>query len=159
LTDNPLVVEYVYLGGFMKFLDRAMKIAYDRYTPNHQHRCSHFAIAFDGNKPLAIAQNNPIKMNAKAKRMGEKFNVQTYIDFPFLHSETNLICKLYQEYGCINSSWKMVVIRIGRSGKMMISKPCNNCQTILNKVYWIDNVYWSVDDRVFSNTDSQYIYV
>lgn len=143
----------------MKFLDRAMKIAYDRYTPNHQHRCSHFAIAFDGNKPIAMAQNTPRKMNAKAKRLGEKFNVQEYIDFPFFHSETNLICKLYQEYGCINSGWKMVVIRIGRSGKMMISKPCSKCQTILDKVYWTDNLYWSVDDRVFSNTNSEYIYV
>jgi hypothetical protein len=143
----------------MKFLDRAIKMAYDRFEPNRLHRCYHFAIAFDGNKPLAIAQNNPVKMSAKAKRIGQKFNVQTYIDFPFLHSETNLICKLYQEYGYIYSGWKMVIIRIGRSGKMMISKPCNNCQTVLDKVYWNSNIYWSVDDRTFSTHDNEFIYV
>ena len=143
----------------MKFLDRAVKMAYDRFEPNRLHRCYHFAVAFDGNKPLAIAQNNPVQMNAKAKRIGKQFNVQTYIDFPFLHSETNLICKLYKEYGYIRSSWKMVVIRIGRSGKMMISKPCSNCQTVLNNVHWNSNIYWSVDDRLFSNTNKELIYI
>ena len=143
----------------MKFLDRAVKMAYDRFEPNRLHRCYHFAVAFDGNKPIAIAQNNPVKMNAKAKRIGKKFNVQTYIDFPFLHSETNLICKLYKEYGYISSNWKMVVIRIGRSGKMMISKPCENCQTVLNSVRWNSNIYWSVDDRLFSSPNNEFIYI
>lgn len=143
----------------MKFLDRAIKMAYDRFKPNRLHRCYHFAVAFDGNKPLAIAQNNPVKMNAKAKRIGQKFNVQTYIDFPFLHSETNLICKLYQEYGYIYSGWKMVVIRIGRSGKMMMSKPCENCHTVLNKVHWNENIYWSIDDHLFSTYANEYFYV
>lgn len=143
----------------MKFLDRAIKMAYDRFKPNRLHRCYHFAIAFDGNKPLDIAQNNPVKMNAKAKRIGQKFNVQTYIDFPFLHSETNLICKLWEEFGYINPSWKMVVIRIGRSGKMMMSKPCENCQTILERVYWTNNIYWSVDNNLFCNSDDEYIHV
>lgn len=143
----------------MKFLDRATKLAYDNFKPHRLHRCYHFAIAFDGNKPLEIAQNNPVQMNAKAKHIGQKFNVQTYIDFPFLHSETNLICKLYRKYGYIRSSWKMVVIRIGRSGKMMISKPCDNCQFVMDKVYWNSNIYWSVDDRVFENSDGDFIYI
>ena len=143
----------------MKFLDRAVKMAYDRFEPNRLHRCYHFAVAFDGNKPLAIAQNNPVQMNAKAKRIGQQFNVKTYIDFPFLHSETNLICKLYKEYGYISSGWKMVVIRIGRSGKMMISKPCDNCRSVMNSVKWTSNIYWSVDDRLFSNSDSEFIYI
>lgn len=142
----------------MKFLDRAVKLAYDRFDPKPPHRCSHFAIAFDGNKPIAIAQNNAVQMNAKAKRIGKKFNVQAYIDFPFLHSETNLLCKLYKEHGYISSSWKMVVIRIGRSGKFMISKPCKNCQTVLDEVHWT-NIYWSVDDRLFSNPDNEFIYI
>lgn len=143
----------------MKFLDRAIKMAYDRFEPNRLHRCYHFAVAFDGNKPLAIAQNNPAKMNAKAKRIGKKFNVQTYIDFPFFHSETNLICKLWQDFGYINPSWKMVVIRIGRSGKMMMSKPCDNCQTVLHRVYWTDNIYWSVENNLFSNSNNESIYL
>lgn len=142
----------------MKFLDRAVKLAYDRFDPKPPHRCSHFAIAFDGNKPIAIAQNNAVQMNAKAKRIGKKFNIQAYIDFPFLHSEINLLCKLYKEHGYISSSWKMVVIRIGRSGKLMISKPCKNCQTVLDEVSWA-NIYWSVDDRLFSNPDNEFIYI
>jgi hypothetical protein len=52
----------------------------------------------------------------------------------------------------------MVVIRIGRSGKLMISKPCKNCQTVLDEVHWT-NIYWSVDDRLFSNPDNEFIYI
>jgi hypothetical protein len=132
----------------MKILHKALKLAYDRFEPNPYQRRYHFAIAFDGNKPVAISQNNPIKVNAKALKIGEHFNIRTYIEYPFLHAETNLVCNLWQKFGHIDSSLDIVVLRINRQGKLMGSKPCENCQQVLDKVN-LTSIFWSENDKKF----------
>ena len=132
----------------MKIIDKSLKIAYGLFKPNPYQRRYHFAIAFDGKKPIGIGQNNPNKMNAKAKMVGDLFNIQTYIEYPFLHAEVNLLCNLWNEYENIDPSWKIVVLRINRPGKLMMSKPCNNCEKILSKVN-LKKIIWSGENGVF----------
>lgn len=135
----------------MKIINKAIKLAYDKFQPNAYQRRYHFAIAFDGNKPIEISQNNPIKVNAKALMIGERFNLPDYIEYPFLHAETNLLCKLWDKYGEIDSSLKIVVLRINRPGKLMMSKPCINCQHILDKMN-LREIYWGIGGSSFSDS-------
>jgi len=137
----------------MKIIKTTIKLSYERFKPNPYQRCYHFAVAFDGNKPLAISQNNPIKINAKAFRMGQKFNIQTYKEFPYSHAESHLVSKLLDRYNTIDPNWSIVVVRIGRDGRMRLSKPCDNCAKIL-KAVGFDNIYWSAEDNSFEDSDN-----
>jgi len=125
-------------------------LSFDRFLPNQYQRRYHFAIAFDGNRPILVSQNNPIKVNSKAYRIGQQFNIKTYIDFPYVHAESHLVSKLLDRYNTIDPNWSIVVLRINRQGKILLSKPCENCQKILD-VVGLTKVFWSINELNFSN--------
>ena len=125
-------------------------MSFDRFLPNQYQRRYHFAIAFDGNRPILVSQNNPIKVNSKAYRIGQQFNIKTYIDFPYVHAESHLVSKLLDRYNTIDPNWSIVVLRINRQGKILLSKPCENCQKILD-VVGLTKVFWSINELNFSS--------
>ena len=134
----------------MKILKKALKLSYDRFEPNSFQRRYHFTIAFDVNKPILICQNNPIKVNHKAYRIGQQFNIKTYQDFPYVHSESYLISKLLDRYNSLDTNLSIVNVRINRQGLILLSKPCDNCQKILDAV-GLKKVYWSIDENTFGS--------
>jgi hypothetical protein len=136
----------------MKILKKALKLSYDRFKPNNFQRRYHFTIAFDVNKPILICQNNPIKVNHKAYRIGQQFNIKTYQDFPYVHSESYLVSKLLDRYNSIDTNLSIVNVRINRQGIVLLSKPCENCQKILNAV-GLKKVYWSMDKKTFASNE------
>jgi hypothetical protein len=142
----------------MKIIKKAIKLSYNRFHPNVYQRRYHFAIAFDVNKPICIAQNNPIKINHKAYKIGQRFNIQQYQEYPYSHAESHLISKLLDTYNTIRSDWSLVVLRINRQGKILLSKPCNNCQSILDSV-GLHKVYWSIDKDTFGYRSKELIQV
>jgi len=142
----------------VKIINRAIKLSYDRFHPNPYQRRYHFAIAFDVNKPIAIAQNNPIKIDHKAYKIGQKFNISKYQEYPYCHAESHLISKLLDTYNTVRSDWSLVVLRINRQGKILLSKPCENCQTILDSV-GLSKVYWSIDKNTFGYGSKELIQV
>lgn len=135
---------------FMKILDKTIKRAYKNWKPHSLIRCYHYAAAFDNNKMIAFAGNNPINFSAKAFRMGEKFNISTYKKFPFVHAESHLVSKLLDRFDSIDTNWKIVVLRINREGRILLSKPCLNCQKILN-VVGLTKIYWSINYNTFAS--------
>lgn len=135
----------------MKIINKALKLSYDNFVPNKHQRRYHYAIAFSGKKPILICENNPIKVNAKAYKMGQKFNINTYKQFPYIHAESHLVSKLLDRYNYIDQNWSIVVLRINRQGKVLLSKPCVNCQKILDAV-GLNKVYWSIDQNTFGST-------
>ncbi len=148
----------------MKILKKALKLSYERFKPNSYQRRYHFTIAFDVNKPILICQNNPIKINHKAYRIGKQFNINTYKEFPYIHSESHLISKLLDMYNTIDTNLSIVNIRINRQGITLLSKPCDNCQKILNAV-GLTKIYWSInyntfasDDQIFNLNKNAYAY-
>lgn len=143
-----------------KIIVKTIKKAYKYWQPNPMIRCYHYAAAFDGNKMIAFAKNNPIKFNAKAFRMGQIFNIQAYQDYPYPHAESHLISKLLDRYNHINPNWSIVVLRINREGRILLSKPCKNCQKILdslglNKVFYSDNNGHFVSKKVERGIDNR----
>ena len=135
-----------------KLINRAIKLSFNRFIPNNYQRRYHFAIAFDVNKPIAIAQNDPIKINHKAYRIGQKFKLEHYKKYPYIHAESHLISKLLDRYNTIRTHWSLVVLRINRQGRILMSKPCENCQKILDAV-GLTKVYWSIDKNNFATND------
>jgi len=136
-----------------KIVVKTIKRAYKNWKPNPLIRCYHYAAAFDGNKMIAFAKNNPIKFNAKAYRMGEMFNIETYKEYPYPHAESHLVSKLLDRYNSICSNWSIVVLRINREGKILLSKPCKNCQKILDALE-LKNIYYSDNNGNFINENS-----
>ena len=132
----------------MKIIVKTIKKAYQHWEPNPLIRCYHYAGAFDGNKMICFAENNPIKTNNKTHRMGQKHNISKYIQYSFPHAESMIISKLLGRYDYIDPSWKFVIMRINRLGKILGSKPCESCQTILDALK-IKNIYYSDDDGNF----------
>lgn len=140
-----------------KIITKTIKQAYNVWKPHPKIRQYHYAAAFSGNKMIEFAGNDPINVNAKAYRMGEKFNIQTFKEHPYLHSESHLISKLLHRYNTICSNWAIVVLRINREGRILLSKPCKKCQKILDALE-LKNVYYSIDGGKFvSSKQARYI--
>jgi len=97
---------------------------------------------------ICFTQNNPIKTHTGAYRIGEDFNLDKYKEFPYYHSESRLISDLLENYNRIDPNWTVVVMRINRCGIILGSKPCKNCNKLLDAV-GLHNVYYSQDDGSF----------
>jgi hypothetical protein len=132
----------------MKIINKTIRKAYQNWNPNRLIRCYHYAAAFDGTKLICFTQNNPIKTHTGAYRIGEDFNLEKYKEFPYYHSESRLISKLLDKYNTIDSNWSIVVMRINRKGLILGSKPCKNCDKLLNAV-GLNSIYHSNDDGNF----------
>jgi len=134
----------------MKIINKTIRKAYNNWTPNPLIRCYHYAAAFEGNKMICFTKNNPIKTNARAYRIGERFNLPKYIEHPYVHAESHLISKLLDNYNTIRSNWTICVLRINRRGLILGSKPCINCTKLLNAV-GLNDIYYSLDNGGFTN--------
>lgn len=140
----------------MKIIRQTIKKAYSNWNPSRLIRCYHYAAAFDGNKMICFTKNNPVKTNAKAHRIGEQFNIPKYIEYPYVHAESHLISKLLDMYNVIDSSWTVCVMRINRKGLILGSKPCENCDKLLNAV-GLSDIYYSLDNGNFSDGNENII--
>lgn len=132
----------------MKIIQKTIRKAYNNWNPCREIRCYHYAACFDGTKLICFTQNNPIKTHTGAYRIGEDFNLPKYKEFPYYHSESHLVAKLLDRYNTIDSNWSVVVMRINRRGLILGSKPCENCDKLLNAV-GLDHIYYSDDHGNF----------
>lgn len=142
----------------MRIIHKTIRKAYNSWNPTRLIRCYHYAAAFDGTKLICFTQNNPIKTHAGAYRIGEDFNLPKYKEFPYYHSESRLISQLLDRYNTIDPSWSIVVMRINRQGLVLGSKPCENCDKLLNAV-GLSDIYYSTDDGNFSDSFNNIIQV
>ena len=142
----------------MKIIHKTIRKAYDNWSPCKDIRCYHYAAAFDGNKMIAFAKNNPVVMTRKAHKIGQKFNIPTYVKYAYPHAESHLVSKLLDRYNSIDPNWTICVLRINRKGLILGSKPCDNCQKIIDALGFY-KVYWSVGDNEFSDLHNNTILV
>lgn len=135
----------------MKIIHKTIRKAYNNWNPTRLIRCYHYCAAFDGNKMIGFTQNNPIKTNARAYRIGEQFRLPKYKEYPFVHAESHLISRLLDTYNTIDPNWSIVVLRINRKGLVLGSKPCENCAKLLSAV-GLNNIYYSTDGGDFCDS-------
>lgn len=138
----------------MKIIEKSLDKAYKLWMK--QERRFHFSAAFSGNKMIEWACNDTHNMSTKAYRIGQKFNINKYKRYPYLHSESHLVYNLMSKFNWIDPKWSIVVLRINPHGKVLLSKPCNNCSKIL-KAVGLTNVFWSIDYNTFGGPDGKLI--
>ncbi len=107
---------------------------------------------------ICFTQNNPIKTHAGAYRIGQNFNLPKYTEYPHYHAESHLVSKLLDNFNTIDPNWTICVLRINRKGLILGSKPCCNCDKILNAV-GLFQIYYSTDCGNFSDNIGNFISV
>lgn len=102
----------------------------------HNHQW-HFSFLVKKNKILSFSWNMP----RKTSPLSYKFDPE----YPYLHSEASLIKNFHPKWidECI-----MVNTRIGKKGKIRLSKPCKYCQEMI-KYFKIKDVYYTTDEGSF----------
>ena len=138
----------------MKIIDKALDKAYKLWVK--QERRFHFSAAFSGTKMIAWATNDTHNMSTKAYRIGQKFNINKYKRYPYLHSESHLVYNLMSRFNWIDPKISIVVLRINPHGKILLSKPCDNCSKIL-KAVGLTKIYWSIDYYTFGGSNGRLI--
>lgn len=128
----------------MKIIDRSIEIAQSIF-PDEKKKTYHFAFAWKRNRLLAIGQNDPNQTSPKALKFALKFGNKHQIEYPYLHSEIDLISKLCGRI-YLSSKIKVVSIRLDSNFNLRNSKPCPPCQNILNA--FDVTVYYSNKDGV-----------
>jgi hypothetical protein len=132
----------------MNIIDQALDISLSllpkaKKSRSGRNKFFHFAFGFKKNKLLAIGQNNPEKTHTQAFLLAKKYNDDIGLEHPYLHAETDLISRLWGKY-YIDSSLKIVIIRLNKRGELRCSKPCERCDQILKSLD-IKKIWWSTD--------------
>ena len=91
---------------------------------NNRHRSSfHAAVIYKGKRVFGIGINT-MKTHPRQSRASGGLK-------PYLHAETSAIIDAGK---LIDSRSKILVVRIGKDGKLMYSRPCNICMAEIVKV-------------------------
>lgn len=82
------------------------------------------AIAYDKrNKVLSVGSNSYVKTHPLMFKFGKKVGKPKKI---YLHAELDALLKARP-----HQVYKLVVLRVGKSGKYLNAKPCKICQEII----------------------------
>lgn len=129
----------------MRFVDKAVchvrKIFPEIYASRTKKGSYHFAIAYERNKMIAVGLNMPERTDSRALKIAQRLNLKDKIEYPYLHSEEHLIAKLIG-MNKLDSSLNIVVLRLNKFGEFGMSRPCDNCCSVLN-AYGLNRIYWS----------------
>jgi len=129
--------------------NRSVKLARELFPAAHvsgkPNRVWHFCFAYRGGKLLAVGQNNMSVPCARTTKFYKRFKNKSL--FPSRHAELDLISQLWGRYH-IDSSLKIVVLRLNKNGELKQSKPCVKCRKILDALN-LKKVYFSNDKGKF----------
>lgn len=73
---------------------------------------------------LSIGQNSYIKTHPYMKKLASQHGMPYKI---YLHAEIDAILKCPD----LKKAYKMVITRVGRSGDLLLAKPCKICQSAI----------------------------
>lgn len=132
----------------MKFIDKSVALATTMfstaYAQRNGYQCYHFSFLFERNRLLAIGQNQSHTPNAKAIKFSNRFQCPEVYRRQFLHSEIDAISRIFSRF-YIDSSIKLVNIRLNKYGELRDSKPCGNCQPVLDGLN-ITKIWYSTNE-------------
>lgn len=95
------------------------------------------AIIYDKRgRVLSIGKNNYLKTHPYQARLAKKVGMP---EKQYLHAEIDAIIRCRD----LSKAHKISVHRVGRSGKMMLAKPCKICREAI-KVASIQKIEWTI---------------
>ena len=112
----------------MNILDRSLDLSYGMFDPDENKTTHHFSFLFKRNKLIAWGKNYMAEESAKALKIAKIFNIHHFREYPYIHSEIDLLSKVL---GRVNINKKIMVnTRLSTEG-IRNSRPCENCDTVL----------------------------
>lgn len=124
-----------------KSLEIAQQLFPQDYLNRKKYRVYHYSFGFIGRKLVGIGFNRPEMPNAKALYFGKRFGVEQFKEFSYLHSEIDLISRLWGKLH-VDGDLAIYSVRLNKFGVQQNSKPCKNCQLILDAL-GITEIFWS----------------
>lgn len=138
-------------SGIKRILKRSIKTSHMLLeSAESLHKFNHFCFIWRKNKLVAIGKNKPIATDRMALYFGERYNVEKFKNYPFLHAEIDAISKCWGK-NHLDNSYSMIVIRMNKDGSFKNSKPCIHCQPIINAI-GIEKIYWSTENNTIETT-------
>lgn len=129
-----------------KTIDMAYELFDSAYANRTRSQVFHFATLSRRNKILAIGQNHVSTPSPKATYFAKRFGTPKKVEYPFIHAEIDCISKLWGKCH-VDNSLTMVVVRLNRFGEFSMSRPCRDCQTVLDGL-GLKKVFWTTKDGV-----------
>lgn len=116
-----------------KIINRTVDIAKAMCPLNIEHRCSHIAFLIKNSKIVHIGTNS-----CRTHPETLKYDYKDH-QLVGIHAELVVCMKSGKEN---LKDYKMVVLRVDRTGKLANSKPCCGCQSVI-KQFNLDEVWYS----------------
>lgn len=128
-----------------KFLEKAVRhvnsVFPSIYNTREKRGSYHFCLAYERNTLVAAGVNNPVQVNAKSFQFAQKLGLTHKLQYPYTHAEEDLVGRLIG-LGKLDSSLKIVILRLNRFYELGNSYPCSNCREVLS-AYGLGRVYYS----------------
>lgn len=134
----------------MRITNTALSLSlemFERDNKDSRKEQYHYSFLFLRNKLIAWGKND-YELCRKSLYFAERFNIPQKKLFPSLHSECDVISKLWGKV-FIDGKLKLVNTRISKAGNFGISKPCPDCMCMLSAL-GITEIYWTLPDGSFS---------
>lgn len=136
----------------IRILNKSIDLAYDLfpkvYNENRGRRPYHFAFIFKGNQLISFGVNG-YSPASKILNLGNRFRIKKYQTHRYPHAETDAISKVWGKM-LLDNSCSMTIIRVNAAGKLQNSKPCKDCQIILDSI-GIKKIWWSTNNMEITN--------
>ena len=120
-------------GRHKRFIDASARTAQESEFPNYRHG----AVLVRGGSILSSAFNKSNHINWANKFRAKDCGHATH------HAELGTVLGMAREK---TTGATVYVARIGKSGELKMSKPCEMCQQVLAHV-GVKKVYYSIDDE------------
>jgi deoxycytidylate deaminase len=99
-----------------------------------QHKLGyHFAFIYRRTKLISFGINNPCELCPKTLYFAKRFNIEKYKKFNYRHAEIDAIRKCWGKI-FLDSNYQMVVLRLNKNRELLESRPCENCQAVLDEI-------------------------
>lgn len=119
----------------MKIIEKSLRIS-NKIFPEYygQHKLPyHFAFIYRRTKLISMGVNRPTCLCPKTLYFGNRFNIDKYKKYHYAHAETDAIARCWGKT-FLDKNHQMVVLRLDKNRKLWDSKPCENCQAILDQI-------------------------
>ena len=132
----------------MKILDNSLKIAkqlfYSAVKSGDSQEQNIYAFIYDKNRLISVGKNDMVKVNNKALKFGNRFNIDQFQKFPYIHAEVDAISKLWGKRHICGKE-KLVVVRFTKRGQIGVAKPCESCKLLLSALS-LQRIWWTGKD-------------
>lgn len=128
------------------------------YLEDKGQRPYHFAFLFKKNSLISFGVNG-YKQDAKILYLGQRFSIEKYKKYRVPHAETDAISKAWGKTR-LDNRCMIVTLRTNRFGRLQNSKPCKDCQTVLDslgitKRWWSTRANKVTDGKIFLSINNE----